>query len=77
LTKKETDFYLQLVRYKAIYFSEPKSLEGIIDRKTDGHAVEPADMYIKHGSNKKARKKTKVCTCVLNGSMGLQAGSVW
>jgi hypothetical protein len=35
-------------------------MEGIIDHKTDGHAVEPADMYIKHGSNKKVRKTTKV-----------------
>jgi hypothetical protein len=35
-------------------------MEGIVDHKTDGHAVEPADMYIKHGSNKKVRKTTKV-----------------
>jgi hypothetical protein len=34
-------------------------MEGIIDHKTDGHDVAPADMYIKHGSNKKARKTTK------------------
>jgi hypothetical protein len=34
-------------------------MEGIIDHKTDGHAVEPADMYIKHGSKKKVRKTTK------------------
>jgi hypothetical protein len=34
-------------------------MEGIVDRKTDGHSVEPADMYIKHGSNKKLRKTTK------------------
>jgi hypothetical protein len=34
-------------------------MEGIIDHKTDGHAVDPADMYIKHGSNKKVRKTTK------------------
>jgi hypothetical protein len=33
--------------------------EGIIDHKTDGHAVEPADMYIKHCSNIQVRKKTK------------------
>jgi hypothetical protein len=32
---------------------------GIVDHKTDIHAVEPADMYIKHGSNKKVRKTTK------------------
>jgi hypothetical protein len=31
-------------------------MEGIVDHKTDGHAVEPADMYIKHGRNKKVRK---------------------
>jgi hypothetical protein len=34
-------------------------MEGIIDHKTDGHAVEPADMYIKRGSNKKVMKTTK------------------
>jgi hypothetical protein len=34
-------------------------MEGFIDHKKDGHAVEPADMHIKHGSNKKARKTTK------------------
>jgi hypothetical protein len=34
-------------------------MEGIIDHKTDGHVVAPADMYIKHGSNKKVRKTTK------------------
>jgi hypothetical protein len=34
-------------------------MEGIVDHKTDGHAVEPADMYIKHGSNEKVRKTTK------------------
>jgi hypothetical protein len=34
-------------------------MEGIVDHKTDGHAVEPADMYIKHGSNKKVSKTTK------------------
>jgi hypothetical protein len=31
----------------------------IIDHKKDGHAVERADMYIKHGSNKKVRNTTK------------------
>jgi hypothetical protein len=50
-------------------------MEGIVDQKTDGHAVEPADMYIKHGINKKVRKQPRVGTCVLNGKMGLQAGS--
>jgi hypothetical protein len=34
-------------------------MEGIIDHRTDGHAVSPADMYIKHGSNKQVRKTTK------------------
>jgi hypothetical protein len=34
-------------------------MEGIIDHETDGHAIAPADIYIKHGSNKKARKTTK------------------
>jgi hypothetical protein len=34
-------------------------MEGIIDHKTDGHAIEPDDMYIKHGINKQLRKKTK------------------
>jgi hypothetical protein len=34
-------------------------MEGIIDHKTDGHAVYTADMYIKHGRNKKMRKTTK------------------
>jgi hypothetical protein len=34
-------------------------MEGIIDHRTDGHAVAPAEMYIKHGSNKKVRKTTK------------------
>jgi hypothetical protein len=34
-------------------------MEGIVDHKTDGHVVEPADMQIKHGRNKKVRKTTK------------------
>jgi hypothetical protein len=34
-------------------------MEDIVDHKTDGHAVEPDDMYIKHGSNKQVRKTTK------------------
>jgi hypothetical protein len=33
-------------------------IEGIVDQKTDG-PVEPADMYIKHGSNTQVRKTTK------------------
>jgi hypothetical protein len=43
---------------------------GIIDHKTDGHAIERAEMYIKHGSNNKVRKKPRVGTCALNGKMG-------
>jgi hypothetical protein len=34
-------------------------MEGIIDHRTDGHAVDPAEMYIKNDSNKKVRKTTK------------------
>jgi hypothetical protein len=34
-------------------------MEGIVDHKTGGHAVEPADMYITHVRNKKVRKTTK------------------
>jgi hypothetical protein len=34
-------------------------MEGIVDQKNDVHAVEPADMYIKHGRNKKVKKTTK------------------
>jgi hypothetical protein len=34
-------------------------MEGIVDHKTDGHAIEPAYMYINHGSNKKVSKTTK------------------
>jgi hypothetical protein len=34
-------------------------MEGIFDHRKDGHAVEPADMYINHGSNKQVRKTTK------------------
>jgi hypothetical protein len=34
-------------------------MEGIIYHRTAGHAVAPADMFIKHGSNKKVRKTTK------------------
>jgi hypothetical protein len=28
-------------------------MKGIVDHKTDGHAIEPADMHIKNGSNYK------------------------
>jgi hypothetical protein len=34
-------------------------MEIIVDHKTDGHAVDCADMYISHGRNKKVRKTTK------------------
>jgi hypothetical protein len=34
-------------------------MESIIDQKTDGHVVDRADMYIKHGSNKQVGKTTK------------------
>jgi hypothetical protein len=34
-------------------------MESIIDHKTDGHSVDRADMYIKHGSNKQVNKATK------------------
>jgi hypothetical protein len=34
-------------------------MEGIFDHKTDGHVIDCADMYIKHGSNTQARKTTK------------------
>jgi hypothetical protein len=31
-------------------------MDGIVGHKTDGQAVAPADMYIKHGSNIQVRK---------------------
>jgi hypothetical protein len=34
-------------------------MEGIIELSTYGHAIEPDDMYIKHGRNKQVRKTTK------------------
>jgi hypothetical protein len=34
-------------------------MECIVDHKTDGHAVEPADMYIKHGIHTQVRKTTE------------------
>jgi hypothetical protein len=34
-------------------------MKGIVDHKTDGHVVEPSDMYIKHGINRQVRKTTK------------------
>jgi hypothetical protein len=45
-------------------------MEGIVDHKTDGHAFEPADMYIKHGSNKKVRKITKGCNLCFEWKYG-------
>jgi hypothetical protein len=34
-------------------------MDCIIDHKKDGHDLERADMYIKHGINKQVRKTTK------------------
>jgi hypothetical protein len=34
-------------------------MDCIIDHKKDGHALERADMYTKHGSNKQVRNTTK------------------
>jgi hypothetical protein len=34
-------------------------MEGIVDHKTYGNAVEPADMHIKHGSKNTLSKATK------------------
>jgi hypothetical protein len=34
-------------------------MEGIFDHKTDGNAVEPADICIRNGSKKQVRKTTK------------------
>jgi hypothetical protein len=34
-------------------------IDCIVDHKTDGHALDRAYMFIKHGSNKKFRKTTK------------------
>jgi hypothetical protein len=34
-------------------------MEGIVEHKKDGSTVEPADMYINHGSNTQLRKTTK------------------
>jgi hypothetical protein len=36
-----------------------KLMEVIIDHKTDIHAIDRADMYIKHDINKQVRKATK------------------
>jgi hypothetical protein len=35
-------------------------MDCIIDHKKDGHALERANMYVKHGINKQVRKTTKV-----------------
>jgi hypothetical protein len=46
-------------------------MDGIVGHKTDGNAVEPADMYIKHGSNKQVWKTTvgwHLCVEWKNGS---------
>jgi SH3-like domain-containing protein len=34
-------------------------MESVIDHKTDGHAVDRDDMYIKHGINKQVMNTTK------------------
>jgi hypothetical protein len=34
-------------------------MEGMIDHRTDCHDIAPAEMYIKHGRNKKVRNTTK------------------
>jgi hypothetical protein len=34
-------------------------MEGLVDHKTDCHAIDRDDMYINHGSNKQVRKTTK------------------
>jgi hypothetical protein len=52
-------------------------MEGIVDHKTYDHAIEPADMYIKHGSNKQVRKTTKGWHLCVEWKMGLEAGSAW
>jgi hypothetical protein len=45
-------------------------MEGIVVHKTDGHALESADMYIKHGSNNKVRKTTKGCNLCVEWKYG-------
>jgi hypothetical protein len=40
--------------------SQYNLMEGIVDHKTDGHTIEPANMYMKHVSNTKVSKQTKV-----------------
>jgi hypothetical protein len=47
-------------------------MEGIIDHRTDDHAVEPADMYIKHGSNKKVRNCLLILIMLVSNSQGVQ-----
>jgi hypothetical protein len=49
-------------------------MEGIVHHKTDGDAVEGADMYLKHESSKEVRKTTKGWH---NGNMGQETGSAW
>jgi hypothetical protein len=34
-------------------------VEGSVDHKTDGHTVEPAEMYINHGIKEQVNKTTK------------------
>jgi hypothetical protein len=42
-----------------VYGRQCSLMEGIIDHKTDVHAIDHNDMYIKNGSNKQVSKTTK------------------
>jgi hypothetical protein len=48
---------------------------NIIDHKMDGHDIDRADMYIKHGSNTKLEIQSRVGTFALNGKTEQQAGN--
>jgi hypothetical protein len=48
-------------------------MEGIVDHKTDVHAIESADMYTKHGSKKQARKTTKGCNLCVEWKYGTKS----
>jgi hypothetical protein len=39
--------------------SQYNLMKCVVDHKANGHAVKPAEIYIKHGSNKQVRKTTK------------------
>jgi hypothetical protein len=50
-------------------------MEGIIDHKTDGRAIDRAYMYIKHGINTQVRKITKdwhLCVEWKDGTINLE-----